>query len=539
MMGVSSQPRVPLPTTGERPAVYADRVGQWHAATASGSHRQRLGQYLTPVDVAMFMARLYTPTDVHCLRVLDPGAGAGILSCALVEVLATSPGKPETIELEAYEVAPDLATCLLTCLAYARQWSQTFGITLQFEVHTEDFVLAHAEALDDTPRLFSTRPDASVPFDVVISNPPYCKIPKSDPRAQAAATVVHGQPNLYALFMAVSAALLKPGGELIVISPRSYAAGPYFRRFREHFFAAMRPEAIHLFDSRRDAFGRDQVLQENVVLRARRMDGWPLRTNRETVQVSSSAGAHDLAQARQREVMLAEILEWTSQDKVLRIPVDDTDDATARIVRSWSGGLHACGLEISTGPVVPFRATLLLDQRGQVPGVHAPLLWMQNVQSMRVTWPAEARGKPQYIKVHPEAMPLLVADRNYVLLRRFSAKEQHRRLTAAPLLAGALGSPFIGLENHLNYIHRPGGSLSEAEAYGLAMLLNSRLLDAYFRTFSGNTQVSATELRAMPLPPLEIIVEIGQRALALPDPSGMEIPDHLIHFNGDRFLGLR
>jgi adenine-specific DNA-methyltransferase len=145
---------------------------------------------------------------------------------------------------------------------------------------------------------------------------------------------------------------------------------------------------------------------------------------------------------------------------------------------------------------------------------------------MRVEWPTKARGKRQYIVTNAASTPLLVADRNYVLLRRFSAKEQARRLTAAPLLAGRLNSPFIGLENHLNYIHRPGGVLTEEEAYGLAVLFNSALLDRYFRTYNGNTQVSATELRAMPLPPLEVIVEIGRRAMSLH--ASNEIIDALI-----------
>jgi adenine-specific DNA-methyltransferase len=66
------------------------------------------------------------------------------------------------------------------------------------------------------------------------------------------------------------------------------------------------------------------------------------------------------------------------------------------------------------------------------------------------------------------------------------------------------------LENHLNYIHRPHGSLSVEEVVGLAALLNSPILDTYFRIINGNTQVSATELRAIPLPSLDIIVKIGQ-----------------------------
>ena len=44
---------------------------------------------------------------------------------------------------------------------------------------------------------------------------------------------------------------------------------------------------------------------------------------------------------------------------------------------------------------------------------------------------------------------------------------------------------------------------------GICALLNSSLFDSYFRIFNGNVNVSATELREIPLPPLEAIKEIG------------------------------
>jgi adenine-specific DNA-methyltransferase len=91
-------------------------------------------------------------------------------------------------------------------------------------------------------------------------------------------------------------------------------------------------------------------------------------------------------------------------------------------------------------------------------------------------------------------------------------------LIAAPLIGGRLPAHFLGLENHLNYIHRPNGTLSEEEVWGLAVLYNSAFFDAYFRALNGNTQVSATELRVMRLPPLEVIVEIGRRARACRNP---------------------
>ncbi|MGH9902791.1 MAG: Eco57I restriction-modification methylase domain-containing protein, partial [Pyrinomonadaceae bacterium] len=324
--------------------------------------------------------------------------------------------------------------------------------------------------------------------------------------------VVHGQPNIYALFMAISASLLKDGGKLIFIVPRSFAAGPYFRLFREHFFTLMRPRAVHLFGSRREAFGRDEILQENIILLASRADGWAISPSAEKVEVSFSEGVRDLLARRTVQLPISEVLDVRSKDKVLRIPVLDEDGAASRAVRAWDGSLRAYGMDISTGPVVPFRAVPILSESGRVPETHAPLLWMQNVTPMRVEWPASAKGKEQYIKIDERSIPLLVPNRNYVLLRRFSAKEARRRLVAAPLLAGDLKSPLVGLENHLNYVHRRGDSLSEEEAYGLAALFNSTTLDTYFRTFNGNTQVSATEVRSMPLPPLRVIKEIGRRA---------------------------
>ena len=167
-------------------------------------------------------------------------------------------------------------------------------------------------------------------------------------------------------------------------------------------------------------------------------------------------------------------------------------------------------MNISTGPVVPFRATEFLDTAGTPSENYAPLIWMNHVLAMQATFPIETR-KPQYISRLASDKSLLLPNRNYVLLRRFSAKEEARRLVAAPWLKGMVPGPLLGIENHLNYVYRMRGELDEDEVWGLSALLNTELLDTYFRVSSGNTQVSATELRAMPLPPREMIVSIGQR----------------------------
>ena len=141
---------------------------------------------------------------------------------------------------------------------------------------------------------------------------------------------------------------------------------------------------------------------------------------------------------------------------------------------------------------------------------------MNHVRPMRTTWPL-GRRKKEYFR-RDGAERLLVSNRNYVLIRRFSAKEELRRLTAAPFVAARFEFTDLGLENHLNYVHRPHGSLSEDECWGLAALYSSRLLDRYFRCINGNTQVSATELRTMPLPAAATITALGSQVKHATDP---------------------
>jgi adenine-specific DNA-methyltransferase len=494
------------------PTQRADFAGAAYAARVSDSLRKKQGLYLTPGVVATFMAGEIA-ASASTVRILDPAAGAGILLCAAVETLVTRAAGPKRIELVAYEIDAALVEVLTGVLGHLKDWARSRGTEVAIKVVPSDFILEHAGSLSSIGG-FLPHLEARQAFDVVIANPPYFKLNKADRRAKVAAAVVHGQPNIYSLFMAIGAALLREGGELIYITPRSFASGPYFRLFREWFFNNVRPAWVHVFGSRRQAFSRDEVLQENVILKAIRRDTWADRKGSALLTISASHGIEDLDSPDRRSVQLAVVLDMASREKVLRLPVSPDEDDLLRFVDCWPGSLGAYGLQISTGPVVPFRATEFVEDRGRVPERHVPLLWMNHVKRMQVRWPL-GQHKPEYMKHVKAALPLLVPNRNYVLLRRFSAKEETRRLVAGPYLARAYSVSMLGLENHLNYIYRPGGSLSDDEAFGLAALFSSSLLDRYFRTSNGNTQVSATELRAMPLPAHEMIVEIGRQAQSL------------------------
>jgi adenine-specific DNA-methyltransferase len=67
----------------------------------------------------------------------------------------------------------------------------------------------------------------------------------------------------------------------------------------------------------------------------------------------------------------------------------------------------------------------------------------------------------------------------------------------------------VGFENHLNYFHKQGKGLAADLAKGLALYLNSTIVDQYFRLFSGHTQVNAADLRKMPYPTHDQLLRLG------------------------------
>ena len=501
------------------PLLYARKLAGDYIASSTLSDRKEKGQYFTPPEIASFMARLATGERVFPKRVLDPGAGTGVLSCAVCEHVVERLGA-QRIHFDAYENDRKLRDLLYKSLLHASNWADGHGTKLTFEIYDTDFL---------SPGLHGLTRRNSEGYDLIISNPPYTKISAADPRAQSLSHVVYGQPNLYALFMAASIPLLNKHGLLVFITPRSYAAGHYFRAFREVLFSQVNPVHVHLFESRKEVFFNQAVLQESIILKATKTD------QSDHLIVSSSRNGSDLDSCHENRIPLSHALHRDDGHFVLRLPLDDVDDLLIEIVDSWPDRLADHGFQISTGPVVPFRTRQFLSAERVGGNRHlVPLLWMSNIQPMRTLWPrngSQSRDAAQQFIENCDATRkarLLLQNKTMVLLRRFSAKEEKRRLIASPLLAGQLPFTQIGVENHVNYIHRPAASMTSEEALGLAALYNSALLDRYFRICNGNTQVGAVELRHMPLPPLEAIRSIGRDLANVTRSQALARIDHYV-----------
>jgi adenine-specific DNA-methyltransferase len=509
----AQQKRHTLPTRpDEKPSDYANRLGQVYASKVTEDHKKNLGQFFTPVSVARFMAQ-FVEAKTGKIKILDPGCGLGILSICVIEEIISANKIIHSIELVAFESDLNILPLVEKSFKYLTEWLQKRKVSFTYFLCKNDFILHNS-------RILTNQQSADEVYDIVISNPPYFKLPKDDERAIAAKSVIYGQTNIYSIFLLIATKLLSENGQLIVITPRSFCSGNYFRLFRELFFSSIYLKSIHLFNSRKDAFRKDKVLLENVIVVASpkrpsqlNQVQLPFAQNTDTiVTISSSEGIDDLQVRRVKDYKTTELVNLNSWQKILHLPASDIDEKVISIFRSWEGSLSSYGFEISTGPVVDFRSEAFITSSKKKNSV--PLIWLGNVEAMNVIWPIKGlKGKPkgQYITNQTESLSRLVPNKNYVLLRRFSAKDDSRRLIAAPHFKTQYSVTMMGIENHLNYIYHLEDELSESQIIGLATLLNSRLFDLYFRTFNGNINVSATELRDFPLPELSLIEYLGKK----------------------------
>ena len=487
-----------LPNENELPSSYADRLGLQYTSLVSSDHKKGLGQFFTPVEIANYMATFYSSRKKR-IRVLDPGCGTGVLSCALIESLVKNKRLKE-VELLVFETDPEVIALAEKSFEYLRRWLEEYDITFTHYVCVNDFIL-HNSSLFTTAR----RIRKAEQFDVVITNPPYFKLPKDDPRAVATQAINYGQPNIYSLFLIVSAKLLKKDGDLIFITPRSFTSGNYFSAFRDLFLSLTELRNIHLFGSRRDAFSRDEILQETLIAKAVRIN-----TNYQyPIRISTSNGIKDLPYAKVKEYDSKELIDFSSEQKVIHLPVSSKDESVIKISKTWKTYLIDHNIQISTGKVVDFRAKEFILNSPNTDA--APLIWLHNIEKAKFNWPVHKERKGQFIKEEKKTMALLIPNRNYIFLRRFSSKDDNSRLVATMYYKESLPYKYIGVENHLNYIYKVDGELTKTEAAGLCALLNSTFFDTYFRTFNGNINVSATEIRGMKFPDLDTIKKIGNK----------------------------
>lgn len=452
--------------------------------------RAELGQVMTPPDVADFMASLFDFEKDGAAFVLDAGAGQGALSGAFIKAWSEKMDLRMPLFLTAYEVDPGMQECLRPFLRRCASDVQRQGGKLEATIQPCDFIQAVASPFEfGNPGTYTH----------AILNPPYKKIASDSPHRKWLRDLGIETVNLYSGFVAAALQLLKPGGQLVAIVPRSFCNGPYYRPFREMVLRNAAIERIHLFESRTAAFKADGVLQENVIVKL-------VRGGRQG-PVGISVGRDDsCGDCETQFVPFHAVVHAGDAEKFIRIP--PAADAVAATL-PFAHDLAKLGLQVSTGPVVDFRLReFLLDQAA---GNSVPLVYPCHFVDGKMRWPLGSVKKKCAILDVPETRRWLYPAGCYVVTRRLSSKEEPRRIVASVVARDAIpGYGRVGFENHLNVFHTAKNGLEEDLARGLCAYLNSTPVDRYFRAFNGHTQVNATDLRKLTYPSVRQLTRLGK-----------------------------
>ncbi len=490
------------------------------AAVAESAIRKRkgeLGQFLTPAPVADFMASLFAPLP-KVVRLLDAGAGAGSLTSAFVSHLCENNASVSAVEATLFEIDSLIQDALFKKMQDCQRICEKAGIQFSFAIHESDFIQEMSARLGDS--LFDMKP---LVFDAAIVNPPYRKISTDSAERRGLRHVGVETSNLYAGFIALIQRLLAPGGQLVAITPRSFCNGPYFRPFREDLLANLEFHRLHVFESRGAAFRDDSVLQENIIFHAVKGYKQPNK-----LVVSSSSGKHGdiVAEAK---IPFTEIVHKNDSEKFIHIPSASGHAGAKKVMDGLHATLASLGITVSTGRVVDFRlkdALRMKPEKGTV-----PLLYPCHFNGGTVHWPKLDARKPNAILNNDETRPWLVKSGVYLLTKRFTSKEERRRLVACIFDPQDVDAEWLGFENHLNYFHADGHGLDRNLAVGLFVFLNSSVVDQYFRRFSGHTQVNATDLRTLAYPDRKTLQVMGSELKRLDEPQEKidELVEKYIH----------
>lgn len=474
-LGAAETQTVPL-------SFHIEKIRRAASKELDPDRRASFGQFMTPEITANFMASMFRTWPSN-IRLLEPGAGMGSLVHAFAnDFFERNPAGH--LKVTAYEIETMLADYLCDHLEVLSRTHRGF----KHEVFRRDFI---REAT------FATSFGAGG-FTHVIMNPPYKKIGSKSEYRKALQTIDVTAGNLYTAFLALAVQLTAPLGELVAIVPRSFCNGMYFRPFRHWLLDHVAIKHIHVFESRRMAFRDDNVLQENIIVRLEK--GGEQRS----VLLSTSDGA-TFDHYRERAVPFEDVVKANDPERFIHVPTFELNGAA----QLFSCTLAELDLDVATGPVVDFR---LREHSIAEPDENTvPLLYAHHFASGRLQWPKQHK-KPNALRLNESTRKWLMPRGWYAITRRFSAKEEKRRIVSYVVDPRELPFELYGFENHLNVIHSKKKGINPELARGIALFLNSTIVDQHFRNFSGHTQVNATDLRTMKFPEKATLIRFGEWA---------------------------
>ncbi|MDW4068218.1 Eco57I restriction-modification methylase domain-containing protein [Staphylococcus saprophyticus] len=439
-------------------------------------------QYFTNIDIGQYMASLASSQKIknkNSLSIVEPGIGSGILSLSLIKYALSQNENINKIDLLSFEIDPYLADKTITLLNELQQNLLKENITFNFTLKKTNFLYYQSELNC---------------YDFAIINPPYKKIKSNSDLAKYLKNKNISHTNLYSSFLELIITKMDYNSEIISITPRSFTNGHYFNDFRKKIFQISHLKSINVMDSRKIF---DDVLQEFVICKF----STSLKSLKNEVEVNIvDEKLHALSSNFFKE---NDIINYHDYYKI-RIPILCS---TTNILETKLSDLP---FTVSTGPIVDFREGK--NFATNTPDLFSiPYIFPEhfNSENMTIEWPKVNIKKFNYINFDYKIKNKLRAAGNYVVVKRFSSKEEDKRIVAS-LIPESVSPSYIAFDNKVNYFHINKNGLDINLAKGLCVYLNTETFDNLFREYSGSTQVNVSDLKSLPYPTKDQLLKLHE-----------------------------
>ena len=287
--------------------------------------------------------------------------------------------------------------------------------------------------------------------------------------------------------------------------PTTVASASATTAFRREMAALLSLERIHLFIAKVKNEKRAVPLKKSMILAYSRAP----KGEKITVSTSTDWGSPE-------STVTLDPLDYDfivdKNDGSLTLPKSLEDARIVRYISAFPETISSLGLKVSTGLIIDSRCEGLLFT-DPIKGC-VPLLRPSALEGGLVRFPQPI--KHQYVAAVRNN--LIQRNKNLVLIKRVPAKSDERFVNSAVYLAGQLPNyKYISTHNKVNYIDTKdkNGEMCARLTFGLFALLNSTIYDRYISIVSKSKQINSKELRSLPLPPRNIIENMGMRLMSL------------------------
>ena len=473
----------------------------------SKSENIRLGRLFTKKNTARLMAEMMRiDHSKAAYTVLDPGAGTGILSAAIIEHICKNAPNCRQIFLTCYENDPVFLPMLEDNLERIRKkCKHDFDVRLFTTVYDENYIVDVKNHY--TVTFFDTVEDK---FDIIISNPPTYMVEKGSAEALAAGCVSMVKIPAAYLFAKVAAEHLEPSGQLIVALPTSAATASSLTAYRKEMAKELSLFRIHLFIGGGKNKKRAIPLKKNIVLAYERAD------SHADISISTST---DNGSA-EKTVFLPPLpydFVVDKNDGSLTLPKSVEETKIVKYIGDFPETLTSLGLKMSTGLVIDSKCKKIIFDEPELASI--PIIRQNAIRDGMIKFPApNVRG--QYLM--PLESALFQRNKNMLVIKRIPAKSDARFLNCAVYFAGQRPSDrFISTHNKVIFIDTKdkNDEMCARLVFGIYALLNSTIYDRYISIVSKSKQVNSKEMKSLPLPPKNLIENMGMRLMAGKDLS--------------------